>query len=323
MGFSVTLLSSLWEVLGCMCGSVPGEQTVNRGELFAVLLAMYRTAGQAELVSDSSYVQKPFAEDIDDLSGSRLSHLDLWGLLEQATAERDGKLDILKVASHKDAGQAARENIPWHHWFGNHLADEGAKWAAARAALAPSVVQEVERIDAKVLAAQERLGALLLNLPDRAERKQEIRPKPAKQNTGQEDGQGEPCDEKLAPPPPPPLPTPAAMRHAIHVSGQFSWCLQCKKGKMEPAGWDEPCLENSGLQSFAGNSRSLAQVNLEHRAVVLRGVLLCVRCGRWSKQRIVKLAGRCLAPGLAGQQALRAVAQGRELHNLRDWPLEA
>ena len=79
IGFAVVVVGPDFSLLGALGGSVPGPQTVNRGELFAMLMAMVRTSGSAEAITDSAYVQRPLAEDGHTELGDL--HVDFWELL--------------------------------------------------------------------------------------------------------------------------------------------------------------------------------------------------------------------------------------------------
>jgi len=98
-GAGVVILSKDFVLLGLLCCSVPGEQAVNRGELFAMVLAAYRTSGDNIAATDSAYVQKPCV--IGEGAQQQTRHIYLWALLSAATVERQGRLKICKVASHE------------------------------------------------------------------------------------------------------------------------------------------------------------------------------------------------------------------------------
>ena len=103
-------MSRDFEVLGLVCCTVPGAQTVNRGELFATVLAVVRTSGEAVTATDSAYVQRPWAED--QHAPEPTCHMDLWMLLEKGMDMREGNMKICKVASHKTAEMALDQDVP-------------------------------------------------------------------------------------------------------------------------------------------------------------------------------------------------------------------
>jgi hypothetical protein len=95
------------------------------------------------MVVDSSYVQKPLAMDLEELTGSRIHHVGLWARLEASRRQRQGHLKVVKITSHQSAAEALSKGVPWGHWAANLAADAAAGWAAGRVALPPSIVKEI------------------------------------------------------------------------------------------------------------------------------------------------------------------------------------
>ena len=159
--FGLVVLNSQGAVLGGLAGQVPGAQTVNRGELFATVLALELTVGPATVITDSAFVVKSFSVDSFTDVGSARFHLDLWGRLAAARKARtDGGLccELVKVKSHRSFQQVVESSECVLHWVANELADGFAGWAAGVWCLPPAVVKEVEAIDLKTKLVQDRLA---------------------------------------------------------------------------------------------------------------------------------------------------------------------
>ena len=201
-------------------------------------------------------------------------------------------------------------------WYGNHLADEAAGWAASRFSVPPEVALAVGALDERVRLVQLRLAACILSLPPdgppggaRLETRQDARSKMVGPTMV---GQAEQEQVQEQPPPPP-------ARHHTHRSGVLSWCLLCRRGVLAPASLPADCIAENGMATFSGDAST---VHPSHLCIVVRGVLVCTRCGRWAKHCVGEgLRGVCGHPTRAGQSALRALAEGRPLdHRMGPWP---
>ena len=157
--FGLVVVNAESQVLGGIGGQVPGVQTVNRGELFAATLAFERTTGMLELITDSSYVSRPFAEDMDDHSHHPAFHFDLWGRLGEVKVDRQFKM--VKVKSHRTVQQVWQERADVRHWLGNEGADAVASWAAGVWALPPAVVKQVQALDLLATRVQDRMACIM------------------------------------------------------------------------------------------------------------------------------------------------------------------
>ena len=304
----VAMDSTTFEMKGAICCSVPGEQTVNRGELFAMLLAAARTRGAVTAVTDSKYVQKPCAED--EGAEHQSNHVDLWALLQQALAERE-PMRIVKVASHRGAEEAKAEEIPWTWWFANHLADACAGWAAKRWAVAPSVVKEVKQLDLRARLVQRRLGAVIMTMPRRALQETAAKQEEAKAEEAaqEEDPPAQPPPQRKEEQQPPP-------QHDVQNAGKLLWCKRCRQGgtQLPPACWRNV---EEGKEDAVDASHCMVKIcmlNAEFH--------ICMRCGRRAQRRVAQgLRRPCHAPTDAGKQALKAVEREELPRGVKAGPL--
>jgi len=158
------------QVIGGMGGQVPGQQTVNRGELFAATLAFELTTGHLDLITDSAFVCRPFAEDRDDDSGPPKFHLDLWGRIAAAKATRTTGHRVLKVKSHRSVEQVWSARADVRHWLGNEAADAVALWAAGVWCLPPMVVEQVQALGRKTARVHDRFATIMEMIGDKGVR---------------------------------------------------------------------------------------------------------------------------------------------------------
>ena len=289
-GFGLCLFAADFAILGTIYGTVAGPQTVNRAELVAVLVLLARTTGRLQCFVDSAFVLRPFATDTDPIGGRVRHHLDVWGGIHRlrSAGGRD-EVQLIKVKSHLGCDEALAQGHSLQGWFANLAADKLALQAANRAALPPEVVNKVAAIDLKAKKVQRRLAAILAAEPEKPRRRYSRRV----------------AEKPVQPPPSPPPPPvhPAGFRR-----GRWSGCTACLW-----SAWDRPLPSACHLAAKPG------KVHHSHSVVQFKSIWVCLKCGGWAKQFMVKLAKPCKQPTHSGAAALAAIARGEQPQGLLAW----
>ncbi|CAK0860893.1 unnamed protein product, partial [Prorocentrum cordatum] len=158
VGLAVALVDvSSARVLRALFGSLAGHsQTVHRGELRALLLAVQRSAGQTLCVSDNlavcegwwgRYDQTPCGEDAD-----------LWRLMGEEFARRPrGEFVVSHVLSHMDPEKAAALGVDYWVMQGNAVADAIAGVAANLVRLSTEARGRIACVEHTALLVRRRL----------------------------------------------------------------------------------------------------------------------------------------------------------------------
>jgi len=127
VGWGVGVKDADLETIGTLRGGLPGKQTINRGELYAVIVAVQNLAGELTIVTDSAYVYQGV------LRGPQWRHrfnVDLWQEFWEAHRGFDGTMEFHKTKSHPTESDFWDYNIqPWAY-LANQLADKIAGDAA-------------------------------------------------------------------------------------------------------------------------------------------------------------------------------------------------
>ena len=181
-------------------------------------------------------------------------------------------------------------------WFTNTVADEVAKWAARTWALPPAVVIEKLELDKKVQAVQTRLATIIQSLPPRDAPRRGRAPRPAPELP----------EERVLE---------RAAAHDLRHDGLFTWCAQCRNAQVgREQCWHHECFMNEGLQGPLA-----CRANPTREMVLVRGVILCISCGGWSRRGLRSLALPCRGPGRYAREGLAALAAGRAPASFRGW----
>ena len=144
-----------WRTLELRAGGVAGRQTVNRGELVALLEFARRVLGVARFVTDSGYVARGFAKIV--LGRLPATNQDLWRDLKHLVDQRDLTLVVIKRESHMPFSAVEAGLIPPEDYVANALADAAAEGAAEAVAVDSMHASSVQYVDS--MASQVRIRA--------------------------------------------------------------------------------------------------------------------------------------------------------------------
>ena len=114
----------------CQSGHVPGKQTINRAELFALLM-IAEGVQSAEIYSDSQYAVSKFQQILEQPDARRYfdsKNMDILVRLCCRCQETPLDIQIHKICAHQDI-QDIRHDLDRYHAMGNALADHAAKEA--------------------------------------------------------------------------------------------------------------------------------------------------------------------------------------------------
>jgi len=307
VSFGLALFAADCTMLGFIGGGVPGEQTINRAELFAVVMLARRLprATRLPVAVDSSFVLRPGSEDEQSVRGGTV-HLDLWGELRR----RQPEFVFHKVKSHLDWTAAEAQGYPLWSWLGNQVADAVAGAIGQRLQLPPQVVLEVEALDRRAERILRRLTAVV-QATAAVKRPLRERAAPAAEEEVAEaaagSGEGEVPAELV-------LEAPRAAHRWQAIGAEVSVCVACSRGARGSE------LLPSGQCPGAIASQWAEGVHPSHRRGVLDGLRFCTACGSWAAKRAVELQAQCRPATAAGKATLRALGRGAKPPGLPNWP---
>ena len=177
MGWGIAVLSpQTSEVLGGMHGNLPeGPQTIPRGELYAFLQLALHSFGEAPVVIDSQYVVGGVHKGPGE---QHPRNQDLWELLWDTLAEREGGLGVAKVKSHPTASQA--KGFPTLHLLANQAADQEAAKGTVLAGLPARAIHELEQVDRFARLVQSKLVCIIMHILEHNNIKHKPRSNPRK-----------------------------------------------------------------------------------------------------------------------------------------------
>ena len=141
-------------------GGLPGsKQTINRGDLQALLQLANDFEGDIDYVTDSAYV----CRGMERLATKRLpnSHKDLWRALRSLLRGR--RVACHKVESHMDMARLHCLGAPFQWYLGNAEADALADLAANLVSLGLNHTRRVQAIDRMAFLIRARAVATLLH----------------------------------------------------------------------------------------------------------------------------------------------------------------
>ena len=146
------------------------RQTVNRGELSALIDFLQSTEGAVTFVTDSGYVMTGVSKERRRAGNRKAKHkynADLWGVLAPLLTNRD--IEVHKVESHLDLNDSTLwlDRYPRSWVLGNTWADTFAAAAAEDAALPSSVLAAVEWIDNIATRIRNRIAATLIDAAEK------------------------------------------------------------------------------------------------------------------------------------------------------------
>jgi len=279
-----------WGGYGALGGPV---QSVNRGELWAVLQALERTTGHARLVTDSAYVVKGISKICARTPKALLrwaSHLDLWSTLLRLIDTNAITLEVIKVESHLDEDEERRvfTGAEYRDIAGNMAADKLAGEGADIAELSIVVVSEVRSWDQLAAAVLRRNAAILTDAAtvDRHSGRPAPQPKPLPRERLIRESQHQP----------------------VRLDGHWR-CGRCHTVATQRGftRWLATPCQQEGLAGF-GN----CVVDPSHTMSLWPEVQTwcCSVCGHYARDRAVCLAGPCGPPNRYGKQNLRLLERG-------------
>ena len=302
-------------------GALPGDrQTVNRGELLAVVAALGRiqpVPGVSTVIcTDSLYTWRgafdPEARDDG-------SNFDLWMALKEQVDRHGGRVEFHKVPAHRtwadvDAGVISELDL-----VGNMVADLIANTFASGCQVPQQVVSEVAMSDARAWIVQEHLArVMILAVKLQPQLKKTLRQR---------------CKRKKT--------LSSAMQMGHRLAAQFGGhrCRVCLvwKGQSAKAFWRcNPCQGNPGIveadrvEAAAVHGPATGTVLFGGKAIhgshtfgFCRGILWCWKCGAWTQGGRVKNLGQpCNRfPNGPGKTVLRRVERQMTPAVQCEWPL--
>ena len=136
------------------CGRLPGKQSINRGEAWALwrFCEIFANATSATFVTDSSYVMRGVSK-IQRKVAPR-THADIWRKI--ASSPLFSALTVVKIESHAGARKAVDNNCV-REFIINEVADDLAGSAAKKYGLDEEIIESITRLEA--LASDVRLRA--------------------------------------------------------------------------------------------------------------------------------------------------------------------
>ena len=298
MGWGIAVLSpQTSEVLGGMHGNLPeGPQTIPRGELYAFLQLALHSLGEAPVVIDSQYVVGGVHKGPGE---QHPRNQDLWELLWDTLAERDGGLGVTKVKSHPTASQA--KGFPTLHLLANQAADQEAAKGAALAGLPTRTIQEFEQLDRFAWLVQSRLVCITMHILENHSEKHKPRRIPKKRAR-------EPSFEEHRE-------AMGSTQHVLREYPKFVKCTKCYRSgpKSQAHHWLRlPCNRHLPFGLHPSHTRFFG---------VHRGLPLCFRCGAFAKTRLVNLKKQCPdRPTESGKCVLKRISKNKLPYGLKAWP---
>jgi ribonuclease HI len=274
-------------------GQLPGAaQSVNRGELYAVVTGLDGVSGVVHLVTDSSYVAKGMGK-MAAATGKKTppftSHADLWAQLADRIVSQGLMVITVKVESHLEEDEERRLLLGTPRWLvaGNVAAD----------ALAAQGVQEVLAGDAAavrrvdlVAAAVVRRNAAILSAAAAVDKRVRRPPRLRKRVT---------VEDLLA-----------QSAHApVKEEGRWrcSRCHSAATGSNVRKWLLQPCLPEADCLPFGGRS-----FHPSHTLTFWDNVQVwaCDGCGHYAKDHARGLALPCTPPKEHGRATLSLLRRG-------------
>ena len=122
---------------------LPGiEQSNNRAELLAAILAMYACTDDLEIRTDSTFVIDGFAKLQDNLTWSPCDNQDLWLTASKCLAARSRPVRFTKVKGHAKQIDVDRGHVSVIDKYGNDAADALACAGADMHAVPSAIVED-------------------------------------------------------------------------------------------------------------------------------------------------------------------------------------
>ena len=146
-----------WEPATSVFGSLVGRQSVPRGETFAFLWALQRTAGPINYITDNEGLMLNWQRGRAFHPAG--SNADLWWMIKRAIETRPGGsvgVTVIFINSHPEPRDLERDDAPLYLFAGNAMADAVAGEAAKRLEKEVSVFPE--SVDAMAAAVRMRMA---------------------------------------------------------------------------------------------------------------------------------------------------------------------
>jgi len=297
-------------VLEAGMGRPPGKQTVPRAELWAAAEAIKASRHiETSIVIDASYVVKGMAniESVAEPLVAGRANGDLWVQLRAAVAARTAPLHVHKVKSHPTVDvimDPKYSELPQAAWAANAYVD----------ALAGTAAKEVEPVDEKLLAEVEelfdeawsillRVTAIVKERPDSRQQEQ------LDQEQAAADGQARQrptLGSMLA----------ASSHRPWAIGGGRMWCRGCRQ-LSPPAMEGQTAAAARRFRNWLSSqcSPTARSAHSSHSLCTgLTGWVGCRLCGKWGRERLVRLTRCCRgqAEGPADCLAVRRIRRGAD-----------
>jgi hypothetical protein len=247
------------------------------------------------VVSDSEYVVKGVHKGPGE---SHSRNQDLWELLWDTLAEREGGLDVAKVKSHPTTHQA--KGFPASHLLANEAADIEASRGAELASLPVRIVKAVQEVDRVAWHVQNRLVAITQHiLSNYREPRPRVNLKKRVRESA-ERGFREALGET---------------QHDVREYPTHVKCGKCYRSgpKGQARLWLKlPCNRHLPFGLHPSHFRHFG---------VYRGLPVCFRCGSFARTRLVNLKKECPdRPSQTGKRVLKRIAKNKLPYGLKYWP---
>ena len=156
--------ASSWNLHWGAVGELPGKQTVNRGELWALKAFLLATGRRpAIFITDSAYVMRGFKKI--KLGNIPKTNKALWMEMKAIIQGRD--IVLIKMESHLNYQEALGRGHSTLAWVANSLADGLAEFASERSQFSLQHVDRVKLGDSMATLIRVRCMAVLLDVMEK------------------------------------------------------------------------------------------------------------------------------------------------------------
>jgi len=304
---------------GALWGTLSDWQTVPRAELYAVIMAVEHTNGPIQVYSDCKYVVDGYHRGKD--STIHGSNGDLWVRLWAACAARAcGEVKLTKVKAHTSQADEDTGLITRFHREGNEYSDKYAGLGAQLNQVPQECIDRVHAVDLKAKWVIRRLLAINMAC---VKLYPNSKPVAVKQAAPAQAAKRPRIAQAWA------RARLAALGHKLLLVNTTLRCTVCKQSRpLKQAGlWVKggrcpgppaptsassqgmPAPPKSGAGPCTAQPFSRGVVHISHRTTLHKGLVMCWKCGAYSKARLRALARRC-QPLKCTQARLARMRQG-------------
>ena len=314
-------ISGAFSVLGFLCGSFAGKQTVPRAELFAIYNIILIASGNVNIYTDHKNHVDRYRKGIAACLVSAQG--DIWALIFEAIARRGSTVNIYKVKAHADVYDVVSGLITPIQLYGNYAADAAAESGAEFCQVPDAFAEQVKHYDMLVWRICRRIAAIHMYISTKSShRARKIVVKKA-------------------------TPLSAILFSSEHVfikiSNNTVKCTACgisasrstlaavarlgcralhTPATLRPRGVGLPVP--SDLVGLALSQTAGQRFHPSHKLGYYRGVTFCWRCGMFTAVRVQGLGKPCtIKPTTAGMFHLNCFRLGQAPPSLKGWPLDA